>query len=168
MRSKARAAGQPHSPLPLTLAAVAALLFLNLPFVVILMYAFTTDEQTFSFPLPGLTLRWFGEAVGRVDLWNALSLSLQVALGATALALLGEINYFDRTRDNLFADVRQPWLRILLALQLPSGGFARYPGADAELCLAASPAAIDRKAPCVQSACAYVRDGRSAGSRLGV
>ena len=84
MRSESR----PRSPLLLTLGALGALLFLNLPFMVILLYAFTTDEQTFSFPLPGLTLNWFGAAFQRVDLWNALWLSLQVALGATALALV--------------------------------------------------------------------------------
>ncbi len=79
---------RPRSPLLLTLGALGALLFLHLPFLVILLYAFTTDEQTFSFPLPGLTLRWFGAAFGRADLWNALWLSLRVALGATALALV--------------------------------------------------------------------------------
>jgi putative spermidine/putrescine transport system permease protein len=81
-------AGRVRAPWPLSLAALAGLLFLNLPFVVILMYAFTTDEQTFSFPLPGLTARWFALATTRADLWNALSLSLQVAVGATVLALV--------------------------------------------------------------------------------
>ena len=42
MRSRA-ASARPRSPWLLTLAALAGLLFLNLPFVVILMYAFTTD-----------------------------------------------------------------------------------------------------------------------------
>jgi len=90
MRSKGNGAGAgaKSSPWPLTLAALAGLLFLNLPFVVVLMYAFTTDEQTFSFPLPGLTARWFALATTRADLWNALSLSLQVAVGATVLALV--------------------------------------------------------------------------------
>jgi putative spermidine/putrescine transport system permease protein len=90
MRSEARPRAErpARSPLVLTLSALGALLFLNLPFLVILLYAFTTDEQTFSFPLPGFTLRWFGAALQRVDLWNALWLSLQVALGATALALV--------------------------------------------------------------------------------
>jgi putative spermidine/putrescine transport system permease protein len=89
MRSKrTNAAPRLRPPLALTLSAVAVLLFLHLPFVVIALYAFTTDEQTFSFPLPGVTTQWFGEAMRRVDLWNALSLSLQVALGATVVALI--------------------------------------------------------------------------------
>jgi putative spermidine/putrescine transport system permease protein len=72
----------------LTLAAIGALLFLHLPFLVIIMYSLTTDEQTFTFPLPGVTLAWFGKAWQRGDLWNALWLSLQVAAGATVVALI--------------------------------------------------------------------------------
>ena len=79
---------QPRSPLALTLGALAVILFLHVPFVVIFLYAFTTDEQTFTFPLPGLTLTWVGEALRRKDLWDALWLSLRVALGATAVALV--------------------------------------------------------------------------------
>jgi len=82
------ASARPRAPWPLALLALAGLLFLHLPFVVILLYAFTSDEQTFTFPLPGLTLRWFAMAATRSDLWSALGLSLQVALGATLLALL--------------------------------------------------------------------------------
>ncbi len=77
-----------RTPWLLGVAAAAGLLFLNLPFVVILMYAFTTDEHTFSFPLPGLTTRWFALATTRGDLFAALGLSLQVAIGATLLALV--------------------------------------------------------------------------------
>ena len=57
VRVKTLAAARPRSPWLLTLAALAGLLFLNLPFLVIMLYAFTTDEQTFTFPLPGLTRR---------------------------------------------------------------------------------------------------------------
>lgn len=78
----------PRAPWALTLAAIGSILFLNLPFLVILLYAFTTDEQTFSFPLPGLTASWFGEAVKRTALWDSLFLSFQVALGATMVALV--------------------------------------------------------------------------------
>jgi len=96
MRSKTAGKGvqlnaptnQPRSPLALTLGALGVILFLHLPFVVIFLYAFTTDEQTFTFPLPGLTLTWVGEALRRKDLWDALWLSLRVALGATAVALV--------------------------------------------------------------------------------
>ena len=42
----------------------SAVLFLNLPLPFILLYAFTTDEQSFSFPPPGLTSKWFGVTFG--------------------------------------------------------------------------------------------------------
>lgn len=72
----------------LKLAALGTLLFLHVPLMIIFIYAFTTDEATYSFPLPGVTTRWFGVALGRNDLWQALKLSLQVASVATLAALL--------------------------------------------------------------------------------
>jgi putative spermidine/putrescine transport system permease protein len=77
-----------RSPLALSLAAIAVLLFLHLPVLIILLYAFTTDEATYSFPPPGLTVNWFRVAWGREDFWQALLLSLRVAGIATLLALL--------------------------------------------------------------------------------
>ena len=68
--------------------ATAAVLFINLPILIIFIYAFTTDSQTLTFPPPGLTTKWFGVAWERGDLWAALGLSLQVAVLATLLALL--------------------------------------------------------------------------------
>jgi putative spermidine/putrescine transport system permease protein len=75
-------------PLGLTLSAAAVLLFLHFPFFIVMLYAFTTDEATFTFPPPGLTTRWFGVAFNRPDLWDALFLSLKVASIATGLALI--------------------------------------------------------------------------------
>jgi putative spermidine/putrescine transport system permease protein len=93
MRSSASArvtggGGLARAPLGLILAAAAGLLFLHLPFGIILLYAFTTDEAAFTFPPPGLTAQWFGVAIGREDFWRALTLSLRVAGIATALALV--------------------------------------------------------------------------------
>ncbi|MCL4265269.1 MAG: ABC transporter permease [Anaerolineae bacterium] len=76
------------SPLGLTVTAVAVLIFLHFPFFIVMLYAFTTDETTFTFPPPGLTTRWFGVAMNRADLWPALFLSLKVAIIATAVALV--------------------------------------------------------------------------------
>jgi putative spermidine/putrescine transport system permease protein len=75
-------------PAGLTVAAAVVLLFLHFPFFIVMLYAFTTDEATFSFPPPGLTTRWFGVAFNRPDLWEALFLSLKVASIATGLALI--------------------------------------------------------------------------------
>jgi len=71
------------APWLLKLAVVAALAFLYLPFLVILLYAFSTEDATFTFPPPGLTLDWFGVAWGRADIWAALGLSLRVAAVST-------------------------------------------------------------------------------------
>jgi putative spermidine/putrescine transport system permease protein len=76
------------SSLGLRLAALGTLLFLHVPLLIIFLYAFTTDEATYSFPLPGMTTKWFGVALGRKDLWQALTLSLKVASVATLAALL--------------------------------------------------------------------------------
>jgi putative spermidine/putrescine transport system permease protein len=77
-----------RAPRLLTLAAAAGLAFLHAPVAIIVLYAFTTDAATFQFPPPGLTLHWFGVAWGRDDIWRAIALSVQVALAATAIALV--------------------------------------------------------------------------------
>jgi putative spermidine/putrescine transport system permease protein len=69
-------------------AAAAVVLFLHLPFAIILLYCFTTEDASFRFPPPGLTLRWFAVAWNRADVWAALGLSLRVAAAASALALV--------------------------------------------------------------------------------
>ena len=76
------------SSLGLKLAALGTLLFLHVPLLIIFLYAFTTDEATYSFPLPGMTTKWFGVALQRNDLWQALTLSFKVASVATLAALL--------------------------------------------------------------------------------
>jgi len=70
------------------IAAFAGLAFLHLPVWVIFLYAFTTEDRTYQFPPPGLTLHWFEVAFARQDIWAALKLSLAVASVATAIALL--------------------------------------------------------------------------------
>ena len=70
------------------LAAAAGLAFLHIPVLVIVLYAFTTEDRTYQFPPPGFTLHWFSAAFARDDIWAAMRLSLAVACVATALALL--------------------------------------------------------------------------------
>jgi putative spermidine/putrescine transport system permease protein len=108
-----------RSALSLKLAAYGALLFLHLPLVVIFMYAFTTDETTYSFPLPGLTARWFGVALGRPDLWRALTLSLKVAAIATSIALiLGTLAAAAVYRSDFFGKEAVSFL-LVLPIALP-------------------------------------------------
>ena len=77
-----------RSSIFLKIAAYSTLLFLHVPLLIIFMYAFTTDEATYTFPIKEYTTKWFGVALGRSDLWQALSLSIQVALVATLIAML--------------------------------------------------------------------------------
>jgi len=78
-----------ESSLSLKIAAAAGLLFLHLPLALIVLYAFTTEERSFQFPPPGLTLHWFSVAwFNRPDIWQPMWLSLKVASIATALALM--------------------------------------------------------------------------------
>ncbi len=85
---KKTAHSEARAPRLLTWAAWAVVIFLHFPVAVILLYTFTTDAATYTFPLPGLTSRWFAVAWGRADLWAALWLSVRVALVSTLLALL--------------------------------------------------------------------------------
>lgn len=70
------------------IAAAAGLLFLHAPVWIIVLYAFTTEDRTYQFPPPGLTLHWFEVAFGRADIWAAMRLSVVVAIVATAIALV--------------------------------------------------------------------------------
>src|SRR5262245_35945035 len=80
-------------------AAALGLLFLHAPVWVIVLYAFTTEDRTYQFPPPGLTLHWFEVAFARSDIWAAMRLSLLVAAVATTLALaLGTLAAFALAR----------------------------------------------------------------------
>jgi putative spermidine/putrescine transport system permease protein len=72
----------------LKLAAIGTLLFLHVPIWIIFLYTLTPDEAAYTFPLPGITFRWFGVALQRADLWAALMLSMRVAAIATLAALV--------------------------------------------------------------------------------
>jgi putative spermidine/putrescine transport system permease protein len=76
------------APFGLKLAAGAGLAFLHLPILLIFAYAFTTEEKTYQWPLPGLTLKWFAVAWDRPDIWQALGLSVKVAAISTGIALV--------------------------------------------------------------------------------
>jgi len=93
MRSKAssrpkRQDRQDRAPLGLKIAAAAALLFLHLPILLIFVYAFTTEEKSYQWPPPGLTLKWFAVTWNRPDVWESLRLSVQVASISTAIAIV--------------------------------------------------------------------------------
>ncbi len=100
-------------------AAIAGLLFLHVPLALILLYAFSTEEKSFVFPPPGLTLKWFAVAWERDDIWRALGLSIRVALMSTALALvLGTLAAAALYRTRFFGR-ETITLLILLPIALP-------------------------------------------------
>lgn len=99
--------------------AAAILLFLHVPIWVVMLYAFTTDERSFAFPPPGLTLRWLGVAWQRADLWQALALSTKVAAMATLCALvLGTLAALAVWRSRFFGRETISFL-LLLPIALP-------------------------------------------------
>lgn len=80
--------GGPRAGPGLRLAAAGGMAFLHLPLLVIVLYAFSVEEKSFRFPIPGFTTKWFGVAFAREDIRAALGLSLQVAAVSTAVALV--------------------------------------------------------------------------------
>jgi putative spermidine/putrescine transport system permease protein len=101
------------------LGAFGALVFLHFPLLIIILYAFTTEEASFRFPPPGLTTQWIGELFNREDFWRALGLSLQVAVIATLLALiLGTLIALALARANFFGRDSISLL-VILPIALP-------------------------------------------------
>jgi putative spermidine/putrescine transport system permease protein len=85
-------------------------LFLHIPLALIILYAFSIEDKSYIFPPPGLTLQWFGVAMDRQDVWDAMKLSFEVALWATAIATvlgtlaagaLAHTRFFGREAINL-------------------------------------------------------------------
>ncbi|MGH6880704.1 MAG: ABC transporter permease, partial [Hypericibacter sp.] len=116
---KGRAPGNARSPFSLRLAAGAGLVFLHLPLLFIILYAFTTEENSYEFPPPGFTLKWFGVAWNRPDVWSALSLSIRVALVSTVTALvLGTLAAAALSRTKFFGREAISLL-LILPIALP-------------------------------------------------
>jgi putative spermidine/putrescine transport system permease protein len=92
-----------HGTYLLRAMAYAGLAFLHLPLLFIVLYAFNSDDGGYSFPLRGLTLRWFARAWERDDILQAISLSLSVATMATLIAMvLGTMTAAALNRDRFF------------------------------------------------------------------
>jgi putative spermidine/putrescine transport system permease protein len=102
----------------LTLWAVGVVLFLWLPLGIILVYAFNTSNIQ-SWPIPGVTLRWFRVAWNDPDARDALLLSLKAAFAATAIALvLGTMAAVAISRFQFFGREIFSFL-LILPLALP-------------------------------------------------
>jgi putative spermidine/putrescine transport system permease protein len=108
-----------RAPWGLKLAALCGLLYLHLPMAFIILYAFSTEDKSYQFPPPDLTVRWFAVAFAREDIWQALGLSLRVAATATATALvLGSLAAAAMYRTRFFGK-ESITLLIILPIALP-------------------------------------------------
>lgn len=108
-----------RAPLGLKLAAWAGIAFLHVPLALIVLYAFSAEDKSYVFPPPALTTDWFGVALQREDVWQAMRLSAEVALLATAVALvLGTLAAAALARSRFFGREAISLL-LILPIALP-------------------------------------------------
>ena len=97
---------------------ILTLLFVYLPLMVIALYAFN-KTRTQTWPIPGLTLKWFGKAFHNHGARDALVTSLKAALGATGFAVvLGTLAGFAVQRYRFFGRETISFL-VILPIALP-------------------------------------------------
>jgi putative spermidine/putrescine transport system permease protein len=102
----------------LRLGTGLTLAFLYLPLLVIGLYAFNS-HRTLKWPIPGLTLEWFGKAFHNPGVREALWMSVKAGLGATAIALLlGTLASFAVARHRFFGRETISFV-VILPLALP-------------------------------------------------
>jgi putative spermidine/putrescine transport system permease protein len=94
------------------------LAFLYIPIALICLYAFNSSNVQ-SWPIAGLTTRWFSPAIHNPDMQQALWLSLKAGLIATAVALtLGSMAAFGVHRFRFFGRETVSFL-LVLPIALP-------------------------------------------------
>jgi putative spermidine/putrescine transport system permease protein len=104
--------------LALQLWVVLILLFLFVPLLLIFLYAFNPSNIQ-SWPISGLTLKWFTSTWNDAEVRTSLGLSLQAGLTATALALvLGSLAAFAIHRMTFFGKDAVSFL-FVIPLALP-------------------------------------------------
>jgi putative spermidine/putrescine transport system permease protein len=120
-RTGGRAVARPHgAPWGLRVAAWGAVLFLHVPLALIILYAFSAEDKSYVFPPPALTTQWFGVALERQDVWDAMGLSARVALLATLIALvLGTLAAAALARSRFFG---REAINLLLILPIALPG----------------------------------------------
>jgi putative spermidine/putrescine transport system permease protein len=108
----------PAVRLALRVFTLATLGFIYLPIALIVVYAFNTNRVP-TWPPAGFTLEWFGRAAQSSEIRDALLLSLQAALGATATAMvLGSLAAFAVQRFRFFGRETVSFL-VILPIALP-------------------------------------------------
>jgi putative spermidine/putrescine transport system permease protein len=108
----------PLAKLGLRIAAGVTLAFIYIPLAIIVLYAFNS-RRTLTWPIPGLTFKWFGKAFDNPGVRDALTTSLKAGLGATALALLlGTLASIAVSRYRFFGRETVSFL-VVLPIALP-------------------------------------------------
>jgi putative spermidine/putrescine transport system permease protein len=94
------------------------LAFIYVPLALIILYAFN-ESRIQTWPIPGLTLEWFGKAIDNPGARDALLMSLKAGLGATAIALvLGTLAAMAVARYQFFGRETISFL-VILPIALP-------------------------------------------------
>ncbi|MEO5940228.1 MAG: ABC transporter permease, partial [Candidatus Limnocylindrales bacterium] len=102
----------------LRIASAATLAFIYIPIGVIVLYSFNAARVA-TWPISGLTLDWYGRALGNAGIRNALITSVEAALGATFVALvLGGLIAFAVQRHAFFGRQTLSFV-VVLPLALP-------------------------------------------------
>jgi putative spermidine/putrescine transport system permease protein len=102
----------------LRVATILALGFIYVPLVIIVVYAFS-EARALAWPIRGLSLRWWEEALGDPAAQAALLTSIQAALGATTIALvLGSLASFAVQRYRFFGRDTISFV-VILPIALP-------------------------------------------------
>ncbi|MEX0673562.1 MAG: ABC transporter permease [Gaiellaceae bacterium] len=108
----------PVGRLLLRVATGLTLVFIYLPLAIVGLYAFN-ESRIQSWPLQGLTLKWFERALHNPGARDALWTSLKVALGATGVALvLGTLLALALARHAFFGRTALSFL-VILPIALP-------------------------------------------------
>jgi len=100
-------------------AAAAVLLFLYLPIAIVVLLSFT-PEQSPTFPMPGLSLKWYGALIEDQAFVNAIVFSSKLAVvSALGSGLIGLLAAFGLVRGD-FGDswLSEDFLRILFSLPI--------------------------------------------------
>src|SRR4051812_29547317 len=104
--------------LALVVWTVGTVLFLFLPILLIVLYAFNPSNIQ-SWPLDGLSTKWFSSAFHNQEMRDALWLSMRAALISTAIAIvLGSLAAFAVHRFRFFGREAVS-LMLILPLALP-------------------------------------------------
>ena len=108
----------PLVKLGLRIATGVTLAFIYIPLAIIILYAFNT-RRTLTWPIPGLTFKWFERALDNPGVRDALWMSLKAGLGATAVALLlGTLASIAVSRYRFFGRETVSFL-VVLPIALP-------------------------------------------------